>query len=102
MADLHLTPEQEAEAQTLFQRLQAAFEDEARHLARLMASKDDRHLLGATEFEVRDRVHRLGAQALQAALAERKKGGTRAAAPPAPAATKPLAASPSAAKPSSP
>ena len=30
-----------------------------------------------TEFEVRDAVHRLGAQALQAALDERKKGATR-------------------------
>src|SRR5262249_32632996 len=96
MAELHLTPEQEAEAQALFERLKAALEDEARHLARLLASKDDRHLLGATEFEVRDRVHRLGAGVLQAALAERKKRGTRAAAAPAPTATKPPSASPSA------
>ncbi|HKB40695.1 MAG TPA: hypothetical protein VKD72_29990 [Gemmataceae bacterium] len=102
MAELHLTPEQEAEAQALFERLKAAFEDEARHLARLMASKDDRHLLGATEFEVRDRVHRLGAGVLQAALAERKKRGIKGAAVPAPAAAKPPSASPSAAKPSSP
>jgi hypothetical protein len=29
-------------------------------LARLMASKDDAHLLGDTEFQVRDRVHDLG------------------------------------------
>ena len=47
MAELHLTPEQEAEAQTLCQRLKSAFEREALQLARLMASKDDRHLLGA-------------------------------------------------------
>ena len=77
MSDIPLTPEQEAEAQALFQRLKTAFEDEARQLARLMASKDNRHLLGATEFEVRDRVHRLGAHVLQTALAERKKGGTK-------------------------
>jgi hypothetical protein len=102
MAELHLTPEQEAEAQVLFERWQTAFADEARHLARLMASKDDRHLLGATEFEVRDRVHRLGAQVLQTALAERKKGATKAAARPAPAATKRPSASPSAARRSSP
>jgi hypothetical protein len=72
-----LTPEQEAEAQRLFEALQQPFLDEARRLARLLAAKPDRQLLGATEFEVRDRVHRLGAQALQAALDERKKGGTR-------------------------
>ena len=38
----------------------------------------DAQLLGRTEFEVRDSVHRLGARALEAALDERKKGGTRA------------------------
>ena len=102
MADLHLTPEQEAEAQALLVQLQAAFQDEARHLARLMASKDDRHLLGATEFEVRDRVHRRGAQVLQTALAERKKRATKGAALAAPTVTKPPSASASAASPSSP
>ena len=100
MAELHLTPEQEAEAQALFQRLKTAFADEALQLARLMASKDDRHLLGATEFEVRDRVHRLGAQVLPTALAERKKGGTKVAAPRARTATKAPAGSPGAAEPS--
>jgi hypothetical protein len=98
MADLHLTPEQEAEAQALFQRLKSAFDDEALHLARLLASKDDRHLLGTTEFEVRDRVHRLGAHVLQTALAERKKGGTKGAVPPARTAAKRPSASPSAAR----
>ena len=102
MAELHLTPEQEAEAQALFQRLKTAFEDEALQLARLMASKDDRHLLGATEFEVRDRVHRLGAHVLQAALAERKKGATKGAAPAARTAARRPSASPSAASRSSP
>lgn len=77
MADLHLTAEQEAEAQALFQRLKSAFEREALQLARLMVSKEDRHLLGGTEFEVREQVHRLGAQVLETALQERKKGGIR-------------------------
>jgi hypothetical protein len=72
-----LTPEQEAEAQRLFEALQKPFLDEARRLARLLAAKPDRQLLGQTEFEVRDRVHRLGAAALQAALDQRKKGATR-------------------------
>jgi hypothetical protein len=75
--DHDLMPEQEAEAQRLFEALQQPFLDEARRLARLLAAKPDAQLLGRTEFEVRDRVHRLGAQALQAALDERKKGGTR-------------------------
>jgi hypothetical protein len=74
---MDLTPEQQAEAQRLFDALQRPFLDEARRLAELLARKPDRQLLGQTEFEVRDAVHRLGAQALQAALDERKKGGTR-------------------------
>jgi hypothetical protein len=77
MAELHLTPEQEAEAQVLFQRLKSALEREALQLARLMASKADCELLGGTEFEVREQVHRLGAQVLETALQERKKGGIR-------------------------
>jgi hypothetical protein len=77
MAELHLTPEQEAEAQVLFQRLKSALEREALQLARLMASKADCELLGGTEFAVREQVHRLGAQVLETALQERKKGGIR-------------------------
>jgi hypothetical protein len=73
-----LTPQQQAEAQHLYALLQQAFLDEAQHLAQLLASKGDAHLLGQTEFEVRDAVHRLGAHALQTALNERKKRATRA------------------------
>jgi hypothetical protein len=43
-----------------------------------LASKPDGQQLGRTEFELRDQLHRLGAQALQTALNERKKGGIRA------------------------
>lgn len=75
---MDLTPTQEAEAQRLFEILQSSFLDEARRLARLLAAKPDNKLLGRTEFEVRDAVHRLGARVLQAALDERKKGATKA------------------------
>jgi len=75
--DHDLTRQQEAEAQRLYEALQQPFLDEARRLARLLAAKPAPQLLGKTEFEVRDAVHRLGARALQAALDERKKGGTR-------------------------
>ncbi len=77
MTDTPLSPEQEAEAQRLFELLHQPFLDEARNLARLLAAKPDGQLLGKAEFQVRDSVHRLGAKALQAALDERKKGGTR-------------------------
>ena len=46
-------------------------------MARLFASKPDAQLLGATEFEIRERVHALGAFAIETALKERKKGGTK-------------------------
>jgi hypothetical protein len=45
-------------------------------MTRLLVSKPDSELLGATEFEVRDRVHTIGARVLETALTERKKGGT--------------------------
>jgi hypothetical protein len=73
-----LPPEQEAEAQVIFLALQQAFQDQALALARLLASKQDAHLLGKTEFEVRDAVHRLGAKVLETALQTRKKGATKA------------------------
>jgi hypothetical protein len=77
MADMALTPEQQADADHLFALLQDTFLQEARQLAGLLASKPDAQLLGKTEFEVRDLVHRLGAKALETALNERKKGGIR-------------------------
>ena len=98
MTELHLTPEQEAEAQVVFQRLKVAFEREALQLARVMASKEDRQVLGRTEFEVREHVHRLGAQVLESVLQERKKKGTRGRVPPVPPAQSPRAASPTGAK----
>lgn len=75
---MDLTPQQKAEAQRLFEALQGPFLDEARRLAELLASKADAQLLGKTEFDVRDAVHRLGATVLQTALEERKKRGIRA------------------------
>ncbi len=73
-----LNAEQAAEAERLFQLLRPAVEDELRDLARLLASKPDNKLLGTTEFEVRDRVHKIGARAIETALNERKKGATKA------------------------
>jgi hypothetical protein len=41
-------------------------------LARFLLSKKDQELFGPTEFEVRDLVHLLGAQAYETVLAEKK------------------------------
>jgi hypothetical protein len=76
MSQTSLSPEQEAEAERIFAVLQAGTQQDLRALARLLASKPDRELLGKTEFEVRDRVHQIGAKAIETALSERKKGGT--------------------------
>jgi hypothetical protein len=67
--------EQEAETQRVFERLKGVFEEELMGMARLMASKDNSQLLGQTEFERRDRVHRLGAKVLETAVNERQKKG---------------------------
>jgi len=78
MAALSLTPEQEAQAQQLFARLQQATLDDLLQMCRLLASKPDAQLLGRTEFQLRDLAHSLAAKTLQAALDGRKKGGTKA------------------------
>ncbi len=72
-----LNLDQDAEAERLFQTLRPVLEAELRQMTRLLASKPDDKLLGKTEFEVRDRVHTLGAKVIEAALNERKKGGIR-------------------------
>ena len=77
MPTIPLTAEQEAEAQHFYELIENAFLDEARQVARLLASKQDGQLLGQTEFQLRDALHRLGAKALETALNERKKGGIR-------------------------
>jgi hypothetical protein len=71
-----LDADRERMAQEIYSRIKDRFDQEALALARLLAAQEDRALLGATEFAIRDRVHRLGADALAAALAERKQGGT--------------------------
>ena len=83
---MDLTPEQQAEAGRIYRALRAATDADLRAVAALLASKADAELLGRTEFEVRDRVLRVGAKAIEAALAGRKKGATTAAPAPAPAA----------------
>jgi len=77
MTELKLTPEQEAEAQRLADIIVQKTKEEALQMARLLVSKPDRELLGATEFEIRERVHKIGAFALETAVNERKKGGTQ-------------------------
>ena len=81
--DAALDADREAEARRIYDALKHAADAELLALARLLAGMADGQLFGATEFRVRDAVHRLGALALETALAGRKKGGTTAPAAPA-------------------
>jgi hypothetical protein len=74
--EITLTAEQEAEAQRWAEIFSAKVKEEALAMARMLVAKKSEELLGKTEFELRDRVHRLGADVLETALHERKKGGT--------------------------
>lgn len=77
VASPSLTAEQEAEAQRLAQILVDKTKEEVLNMTRLLVSKPDRDLLGETEFQVRDIVHRIGAEVIQTAVNERKKGATK-------------------------
>ena len=77
MSFAHLPEDQARRAQQLFDSLTAAAEHDLRAIAELLATRPDEQLCGATESRLRDRVLRLGAQALQAAAQQRKKGGTQ-------------------------
>jgi hypothetical protein len=73
-----LTPEQALEAERIFEALRLAAEDDQWQIAQLLASKPDGQIFGATEYQVRDLTHRVGAKAIEAALEGRKRGGTSA------------------------
>jgi hypothetical protein len=77
MIDLNLTPEQEAQAQRIAAIIGRKAQEEALTMARILASKPDDQLLGAAEFRIRERCHQLGAETIETALNERKKGGTK-------------------------
>ena len=76
MDRLQLTEDQEAEAQRIARIVLEASKSDVMAMARLLASKPDRQLLGPTEFEIRDLCHKIGAKAVETALLGRKKGGT--------------------------
>ncbi|CAN5903247.1 hypothetical protein BH23PLA1_BH23PLA1_35610 [soil metagenome] len=63
MSRLPLTPDQAELSDRIYQTLRQNTDADLRFLADLLSSKPDRQLLGQTEFEVRDRVHQIGASA---------------------------------------
>jgi hypothetical protein len=77
MSTPDLTPEQEAHAQEMAQTLLKAVEGDLLTMTRLLASKPDYQVLGQTEFQIRDIVHKIGAQTIQAELDARQKKVTK-------------------------
>ena len=69
-----MTPEEFAEVQRVHQVMLKAMDKELWQLAQFMVTRRDDQLLGETEFAVRDKVLRMGAQALGATIDDRKKG----------------------------
>ncbi len=71
----HLSPEPTEQAEQILQTLKQATEGDLRDIAGLLASQPDHKLLGQTEHDVRERVHKIGAKAIETAVNLRKKGG---------------------------
>lgn len=63
------------EEQRVYELIGRVADQELRRMAKLLAGKKNSELFGKTEFELRDRVHALGAKALEAVAAERQKKG---------------------------
>ena len=76
MSFAHLPEEQARRAEQLYESLKSATEHDLKAIAELLATRPDDQLFGQTEFDLRQIVHRLGAEALQTAAEQRKKGGT--------------------------
>lgn len=73
--NVQLTREQQDEAERIKQRLMLVFSEEADRLSQLMASKPNSQIFGQTEFELRNRLHALGAEVLEVTAEERVKKG---------------------------
>ena len=72
---VELSAEQEALAERIFERIQTKANDEILDMVRLMVSQRDEEFFGPGEFELRDRLHALGAKLLEASANERAKKG---------------------------
>lgn len=77
MDGIELTARQQAEAEAIADVVRAKMRLEADNIGQLLASKSNGELFGATEFQLRDILLSLGRVALDAALEERKKRGTK-------------------------
>ena len=70
-----MSQEEFEQAQRLFEVTESALAEERWRMCCLMAAKQDHQLLGKAEFELRDRVLKMGAITLEAAVNDRRKKG---------------------------
>lgn len=63
------------EEQRIYDLLGDCFEQERRRIAKALSGTDDSTLFGQTEFDLRDRVHALGAKALEVVADDHQKKG---------------------------
>jgi hypothetical protein len=85
-----MTPDELAEVQRIHDVMLKAVEKDIWQLAQFMVTRRDDQLFGETEFTVREKALRMGAQALQATVNDRKKRATKAAASSVPIADRTL------------
>jgi len=83
-----MTQDELAEVQRIHDVMLKAVDKDLWQLAQFMATRRDDQLFGETEFTVREKALRMGAQALQATVDDRKKRATKAAASSAPIAAR--------------
>ncbi len=75
-----MTPEEVAEVRRVHDVMLRAMDQEIWRMAQLMVTRRDDQLFGETEFTLREKALRMGAQALEATVNDRKKRGIQAAA----------------------
>jgi len=78
--DFDYQVEESTETERVVGLVMKAIEDDVRQMAKAIVSRRDDELLGPGEFDLRDRVLKAGCHILEAAINDRKKGGTKAAA----------------------
>jgi hypothetical protein len=67
-----LTPEQEAHAPVVAEKVLQIAREKILEMARLAASLPDHHVLGQIEFHLQDRAHTIAAAVIQAEVQERQ------------------------------
>jgi hypothetical protein len=72
--------DESAETERVIGFVMKAIEDDVRQMAKAIVSKRDNELLGPGEFDLRERVLKAACHVLEAAVNDRKKGATEAAA----------------------